>query len=44
MTPINNDNVISIKTKQDEIRQEVEEQQEKGVIDRAVEGVKSWFN
>ncbi|PCS24028.1 conjugal transfer protein TraG N-terminal domain-containing protein [Candidatus Enterovibrio escicola] len=44
MTPINNDNVLPIKTKQDEILQEVEEQQEKGVIDRAVEGVKNWFN
>ncbi|EJG1004452.1 TPA: conjugal transfer protein TraG [Vibrio vulnificus] len=44
MTPIDSDNVIPIKTKQDEVRQEVEEQQDKGVIDRAVDGVKSWFN
>ncbi|MBQ4839990.1 conjugal transfer protein TraG N-terminal domain-containing protein, partial [Pseudoalteromonas luteoviolacea] len=40
MTPIDNavDNVVPIKTRQEEIRQEVETQQEKGVFDRAVDG------
>ena len=46
MTPIDNtvDNVVPIRTQQEEIKQEVESQQERGVIDRAKDTVSSWFN
>ena len=42
MTPL--DNGIPLRNRQDDIRREVEDQWDKGVIDRAVDTVKGWFH
>ena len=41
MTPL--DNGIPLRNRQDDIRREVEDQLDKGVIDRAADTVKGWF-